>query len=142
MRRLRKFLGLSRRRRALLLEAAVLLAWSEFGIHVRKVSRLARTFGEHMGATPDEQPREHVKLAREVSWAVTVAARHVPWNSVCLPQALAARTMLRRRGVASTLYLGVSRAEGLTAHAWLRVGHFIVTGRDGMQAYEVISTFA
>lgn len=142
MRRLRSFIHLPARQRELLLEAALLLAWAEFAVHVLKFARLARNLGQHMASTPDERPAEHVKLARDVSWAVAAAARHVPWKSVCLPQALAARTMLQRRGIRSTLYLGVSRAQGFTAHAWLRVGRFYVTGRDGMQAHAVVSTFA
>jgi transglutaminase superfamily protein len=58
-----------------------------------------------------------------VSWAVeSVGAK--PWmNALCLPRALASHAMLRRRGIASQLCLGVVR-EGheLTAHAWVEVG--------------------
>lgn len=58
-----------------------------------------------------------------VSWAVeSVGAK--PWmNALCLPRALASHAMLRRRGVASRLCLGVTR-EGheLIAHAWIEVG--------------------
>ena len=44
-------------------------------------------------------------------------------QAACLPRALAAQAMLRRRGVASRLCLGVAReGEALSAHAWLELG--------------------
>ena len=44
---------------------------------------------------PETDFRNDALLAR-VRWAVTIAARNVPWNAVCLPQAMAAKAMLAR----------------------------------------------
>ena len=42
---------------------------------------------------------------------------------MCLPRALAAHAMLRRRGIASSLCLGVARSGGaFAAHARIEVG--------------------
>jgi hypothetical protein len=62
---------------------------------------------------------------------------------VCLPQAMAAKWMLRRRRTPSTLYLGLRREEktSLTAHAWLRAGDEIITGRAAIMEHQVIATF-
>ena len=60
--------------------------------------------------------------AKWVSWAIETAGAK-PWmNALCLPRSLAAHAMLRRRGIASRLCLGVAR-EGpeLVAHAWIEV---------------------
>jgi hypothetical protein len=62
-----------------------------------------------------------------VCWGVeTVAAK--PWmQAACLPRALAAQAMLRRRGVASRLCLGVAReGQVLSAHAWLELGQDVI----------------
>jgi hypothetical protein len=58
-----------------------------------------------------------------VSWAVESAGAK-PWmTALCLPRALAAHGMLRRRGIASRLCLGVARDKhDLAAHAWVEVG--------------------
>jgi hypothetical protein len=52
--------------------------------------------------------------------------------------------MLRRRRIPSTLCLGARRddAEGLIAHAWLRVGPTIVTGAGNHEAYGVVGVFS
>jgi hypothetical protein len=68
-----------------------------------------------------------------VLWAVeSIGAK--PWiNALCLPRALAAHAMLRRRGIASRLCLGVARnGSDLTAHAWVEVGkQKIVSDAEG-----------
>jgi Transglutaminase-like superfamily len=58
-----------------------------------------------------------------VLWAIeSVSAK--PWlNALCLPRALATHAMLRRRGIASRLCLGVAReGQALIAHAWVEIG--------------------
>ena len=73
---------------------------------------------------------------------MTVAARNVPWNAVCLPQAMAAKAMLARRGQGSSLHLGTAMAEdGLAAHAWLVAGDEIVVGEDGLPDMTPLARF-
>lgn len=67
--------------------------------------------------------------ARWVAWSVEVMGAK-PWMHVpCLPRALAAHAMLRRRGIASRLCLGVADQEGaLVAHAWIEIEREAVVG--------------
>jgi hypothetical protein len=78
--------------------------------------------------------------ALRVQWAVSAAARHSLVEFVCFPQALAGYTMLRRRGMPSTLVYGVTKsAEGdLIAHTWLTVGDDIVLGGDAANGFTPI----
>ena len=80
-----------------------------------------------------QQPGQQIPspaLRRRIERAVDRAAAIVPWNSLCLPNAMAAKLMLARRGCASTIHLGVGiNSEGLLhAHAWLEAGGTVVTG--------------
>jgi transglutaminase superfamily protein len=62
-----------------------------------------------------------------VAWAVERIANKSWMNALCLPRALAVHAMLRRRGIASRLCLGVARDEQkLFAHAWVEIGHTTV----------------
>ena len=58
--------------------------------------------------------------------------------------AMAGKKILDRRGIPSTLYLGLAKDEecGLKAHAWLRTGPMIVTGAEVRQDYHVINSFS
>ena len=51
--------------------------------------------------------------------------------------------MLERRGIPSTLYLGSGRDDQgqMAAHAWLRSGSYIVTGKEGHERYAVVGIF-
>ncbi|WP_156359781.1 lasso peptide biosynthesis B2 protein [Sphingomonas sp. Leaf28] len=59
-----------------------------------------------------------------------MVAPWMPFRTLCLQQAIAARTMLARRGINSVLHLGVRDPTdtALETHAWLDVGGLNVTG--------------
>jgi hypothetical protein len=82
-------------------------------------------------------------LPERVRWAVEAAARRLPWRPVCFPKGLVAQLMLRRRGVASTLYFGVGQdpVDGLTAHVWVRNGAQDVIGCDEAAAFAPLAAF-
>ena len=67
---------------------------------------------------------------KRLSWAITVAARYVPWRSDCLIQVMAADRWLRQHDLCADFHLGVAKdpQQGLTAHAWLCYGDLTVTG--------------
>jgi hypothetical protein len=112
-------------RRAYLREATVMLILARLA--VRFVSA-ARIFS-WVNRPPRHINRFASDEAHWVSWAVESVGAN-PWmNTLCLPRALAAHAMLRRRGIVSRLCLGVAR-EGyeLTAHAWLEIGNNKMAG--------------
>ncbi len=143
MSRLRKFLDLAPGERLSLLEAVLWLAVARLALLLLPFRWIAVTLGRHMAQSPQEAAAPTEVLQR-ISWAVAAASRHLPWDCACLAQALAAKGMLKCRGVASTLYLGLAKAEAsrLQAHAWLRCGKLVLTGAQGLEEYTVIATFA
>jgi len=82
--------------------------------------------------------------ARSVSRLLARAERRLPWKTTCLVAALAARAMLRRRGMDSVLRFGVRRgADGrLGAHAWLEAGGGIVCGGPEAEGFAPLAGFA
>jgi hypothetical protein len=82
-------------------------------------------------------------LVLRVGKAVTTAARNVPWNAVCLPQAMAAKAMLAWRGCGSSFYLSAyfDAQSKLNAHAWLVAGGTIVVGADGIAGMTPLARF-
>jgi hypothetical protein len=144
MNRLARFMRRSRADRWFLLEALALLCWARFLIRVVPFRWIAPHLGRPMAESPVDVGEAERRLALRIAWAVQAVARNVPLGFVCLPQAIAAKWMLRRRRLPSTLYLGLQRQEEskLTAHAWLRVGDKILTGRAESLDHTVIATFA
>jgi hypothetical protein len=77
-----------------------------------------------------------MRTIRRVVRAVQVASQRVPGAS-CLTQALAAKLLLARWGVASQLHVGVARGEqgDFQAHAWLEAAGRVVIGDVGLDRY-------
>jgi hypothetical protein len=147
--RLRRFAQVGARRRALLLEAAVFLLAARAALMVVPFPSLARRLGEFV---PPDDPRvrksepgraRDAEVAAEVGWAVTRAARHLPFEAVCLPQAMAARVMLKRRGVASVMHFGAAKGtdKPLDTHAWLDAVGVEVTGYPVGAGFAEIACF-
>ncbi len=137
IRLLRRFAQLDGRRRLLLAEAVAGLVAARFALLFVSFPRLARRFGTLVLPT---DPRvlqtdkiaslDEIRVAEDIGWAVNRAARYAPFQAVCLPQAMTAHAMLRRRGVASVMHFGAAMRESkpLDAHAWLHAAGVEVTG--------------
>lgn len=128
-RKLRRFLDMKGADRLLNLEAAAFLALMRVALLVIPFHHLTKAL-ERMPESPTCAKTTVVAVRR----AIEMAARNVPWNAVCLPQAMAAKAMLARRGCGSALHLGAVKrdGEGLTAHAWLVAGGEVVVGEAGV----------
>ncbi len=136
---LRRFGHFDGSRRLLLVEASALLLLSRLLLSVVPFKRLTPRLGRmaQPGEMPDapaqthaDQERSAAEIAVDIGWAVQCAARHLPFDAVCLPQAMAAQSMLRRRHVASVMHFGVAKGaeKPFEAHAWLDAAGAEVVG--------------
>jgi hypothetical protein len=84
------------------------------------------------------------KQLDDVRISIGRAIRFTLFKSVCYDQALTAKLMLKRREFPSTLYLGLSKDEKnqMIAHAWVRCGNKIITGKAGMDQFTVVAFFS
>jgi hypothetical protein len=147
---LRRFGQVDNRSRALLAEAVAHLLAARLALIFIPFPRLARHLGTFV---PPADPRavaartetapDQAQLAADIGWAVTRAARYVPFKAVCLPQAMAARVMLKRRGVKSVMHFGAAKGteKPLDAHAWLDAAGVEVTGFPVAKNFAEIACF-
>ena len=93
--------------------------------------KILRRLQAPLSAPPRQSkgPSARIDVER-FSWAIAVAAQHVPWRSDCFIKTIAADRWLRRHHLQPDFYLGVTKDEKgvFAAHAWLRYGDFTVTG--------------
>jgi len=139
----KKFLKLKPEYRLLLTEAYLSLGLSRFILLTIKFKKIAPRLGRHMRKASDEASESQIYKARKVGWAVGVMSRHTFWESKCLVQAMAAKLMLNRRKLKSTLYLGMAKDENgnLIAHAWINSCGLTLTGGRNMDEFTVVSVF-
>lgn len=138
----RTLLKIDRKTKRLFTEAFFYLGWARI-LLLLPFSRVAGLLGAPMQETPNRSLPNEASLV-EVHDAIRVVSRHTPWDCKCLVRAIAAQSMLGRRQVESTLYLGTTRdaAGHLIAHAWLRSGPFYITGAEEMERFAAVAKFA
>jgi len=149
-----RFLRLDAQAKALAIEATFAVSLAALALRFVPFPRLAARLGVF---TSPQEARALIArravgdleagLAAQVGWAVRAAAQRAPFEALCLAQAIAARMMLARRGVASALHFGAARsaaaaslAEGFDAHAWLDAAGVEVVGYPA-DAYAEIGCF-
>ena len=128
------------------LEAAVCLGIAAVTIRIVPFRRISSRLGLPNRESPTELDARAARRLEHIAWALRTVPRVSPWKTTCLAQALAGRSMLHRRGISSTLYLGLSRGDtelpSLGAHAWLRSGSVLVTGGEGQKRFTRVASFA
>jgi hypothetical protein len=143
---LRRFTQIGGRQRLLLAEATLCLLIARLALFVVPFPMLARRFGDFVppddarAAPGAERHALQARTAEDIGWAVTRAARHLPIKTVCLPQAMAARVMLARRGIASVMHFG-AKGTPLETHAWLDAAGVKVTGYPVGDGFAEIGCF-
>lgn len=143
LRKARRFISYPWPMRFMFIEAYLFLAWGRI-FKLLPFHKVRHTLGEYMKETPIGGCTEREQqLLRQISRAIHTMSRVTWWESQCLVKAVAAMKMLERRGVACTLYLGSGRDDHgkMAAHAWLRSGSYIVTGKEGHERYAVVGIF-
>lgn len=139
-------------------EAALSLAFARAAVLVRPFNRIAPSLTKQLAAasttpTQSAQRKAEQHRASQIGWVVRTVGKRTPWKSNCLAQAIAAKRMLQRRQIASTLFLGVAKEAAqqpstapeptaeLTAHAWLMCGGDVLTGKREHERFTVVGEF-
>lgn len=120
---LRKFIRLPSRDRAVLARTILTLGAAKLAIWTLPFPTSRRLLVRQRKSGPPTLTREQVR------WAMAHAQRIIP-GATCLPQALAAESLLARGGIDAEMQIGVMKtpAGQLTAHAWVESNGRIVVG--------------
>ncbi len=115
--------------RIVLTEAAVYLLAARLALDIFSFQRLTRLWGR-TSERPELVGVARVRARGEVRNAIMTIWRRAPKQTTCFHRAIAARAMLRRRGVSTTLCYGAANLtnRGLTTHVWLQDGDEGVIG--------------
>ena len=122
-------------------EASVLVLAARIAVAVLPHPRLVQVL-ERPVRRREPAGRHRDDLRDEVALAVRWTVDRVP-GAVCLPRAIAAQAMLRRRGIATTLHFGVPAASSAdrALHAWLTDGAIGITGARTSAAYRSVVSY-
>lgn len=142
MRRLHKFVHLTKRDRRLLVSAALLLGTIRLGLWLLPFQTLRHLLAG-ITQTPDKLQKTDRVCVDKVVWAVAVASRYMPGGVKCLARALATQVLLGQRGLRAQLHIGVAKSEAgqLEAHAWVESqGKVVIGGLKDLGRYTRLPT--
>ncbi|ULO06864.1 lasso peptide biosynthesis B2 protein [Paenibacillus sp. 19GGS1-52] len=143
LRRIRRLLTYDKAVLALIPEALLRLTLARIQL-LFPFSKTATRLGLKSNETSSVSKDSDITSIKHITSAIRIISRYTPWKSTCMVRAVAGLDMLEKRGIESTLYLGVARdVKGqMIAHAWLRSGAYYVSGDDMMQGFVVVEKFA
>jgi hypothetical protein len=104
-----------------------------------------RLFGKIQYSNQTVYTAKQLEEAIQISKIVISLCRNTPWESKCLVEALSCKRILKKRGIETTVYLGICKnydGKELAAHAWLKMGDYILTGRSGHQNFKVVNFYS
>ena len=136
LRTCRTVLALPVARRRLLVEAFALVAAVRIGLHVLPFTTVRR----YVRRWADQKSNDGCQPG-DVVWAIDAIGSRVH-GTTCLVEALSADCMLRRRGHAPELKIGVRRGAvmSIDAHAWVECSGAVVIGTTPeLTEYAVLS---
>lgn len=110
-------------------------------------SLLSRSYGHYYSNTelsPLVSEQQQMRAWR-IGKVAELAASYTPWESKCLVQAIMVRTLLGFYGIPYVMHLGARMTgdskEPMKAHAWIKVGSWVIAGGEGHRAYGIVSAF-
>lgn len=129
-------------RKCLLIEAQALLLVAHLALACLSFRRLACWLNHPVQQCQMTQA-QRLQHVYEVRWAVALCARSGLCRAVCFPQAITARLMLARRGLAPTVYYGVRQQAGYgwQAHVWVKDRDIPVIGLSMATGYTILLAF-
>jgi len=143
MRNIKRLYQLPFEDKFLLIEVIVILVFSKLFIKLIRFDRLSSWVGKMHTETSKIYISDHLNLIKVKSF-IQKTAKRLPWDSVCYDKAIAAKLLLNRRNIPSTLYIGLAKSDedSLEGHAWVRSGTLFVTGGTERKNYKPIVFFS
>jgi len=111
-----------------------------------KYKRYEKRLGERGKIANYTISLEEKAYIHRIQSAVLGVSNYTPWESKCMVQAVSAKWLLKKKNIPSTIYFGImkdpEKSDELKAHAWLKLGDWVITGRAGHQAFKVVNFYS
>lgn len=124
MKSLSKLAALSREEKLILLSATLLLPFADIALRTFGFQRTQKFLSRK---TTIVKPLlfsrgDQLSQAQSIAVLVSIAARRSPYRTTCLRQSLVSWWLLQRKGIATTLKIGVTKDDGsFKGHAWIEL---------------------
>jgi hypothetical protein len=142
--RLNNFFYLPKVEKQLFWEALVLVFKTRLIIAFYPIRKYSVWLGIQNAESAMENNESFDDELLRIKKAVNRSSKYLLFKRKCLVEAMVAKQLLDKRGIASTIYFGVAKNDKkkLIAHAWLRCGNQVITGKKEMCRFTKVSCFS
>ena len=117
-----------------------------YWMHKVKFSRYEKYLGERGEKASSSTVENQEEIIQTVRKVVKATSKNTPWESKCMVQAISCKWLLKKYGIETTIYFGVQNdtdnPSKLKAHAWLKLGEYVLTGREGHKGFKVVNFYS
>ena len=134
MRKVRRFLELEAGEKTLFLFLVLFFPVLRAGLRLLGLGRLQSLMGLKTSPGESREGAAGLEEARRVNYVLQAAVANGLIKPTCLERSLVLVWLLRRRGIAGDLHIGVRPSEeGVDAHAWVECGGAVVNDSESVR---------
>jgi len=144
MGKIKLFADLSFHLKVMLLEAFIWSILANLAIKFLPLKTYRRYLDSKQGKDLSRVDEDIIfKIAKDFRIVLTILSKNVPWEIKCYARAIIAKQLFRRKGLHSTITLGLTKLENnqLIAHAWLSHHNRCIIGHNGQYQFVRMAEF-
>jgi hypothetical protein len=141
---LRKYYSIEKTERKILNRTFIWLIYAFILVRIVPLRWFSHLLGEFNSEINCDLSENEIKLIAITKKNIRRLKKRIPWKVKCFEEAIAAKKVLEKYKINSTLYLGVNKSvkNSLIAHAWLKSGEVFITGEKGHKQYAITGFYS
>lgn len=144
MSKIRTFARLPFKTKRLFLEALITSAWVKLSLSFFPFKKVLTWLGGMQTESDTNAQPQTLDTRRQIKTALVLCNKYALWPTECYTLSLTGKLLLKRRKIASTLYIGFKKDETgkYKGHAWLRANDTYISGYKESRDFHVHSMFS
>ena len=141
---IKKYHSINKTERKILNRAFIWLIYAFVLVRIIPLRWFSDLLGEYNKIDENEIKPDQLKFVNMLTKSVRRWKRYLPWKVKCFEEALAAKKVLEKCGIETTLYLGVAKKDKdkLKAHAWLKSGGKFIVGEKAYKQFAIVGFYS
>ncbi|HAF31145.1 MAG TPA: lasso peptide biosynthesis B2 protein [Bacteroidales bacterium] len=141
---LRKYYSIEKTERKILNRTFIWLIYAFILVRIVPLRWFSHLLGDFNNEIHCDLSVNEINLISFTKKNIRRLKKRIPWKVKCFEEAIAAKKVLEKYKINSTLYLGVNKSvkNSLIAHAWLKSGDVFITGEKGHKQYAITGFYS
>ena len=140
---LKKYISLKKTERKILNRTLFWLIFALILVRLIPIKWFSNLLGVFNRELKFDLNNKQLKLISVLQKNIRRLKKRLPWTVKCFEEAIAAKKILEKYNIKTTIYLGVAKKEEeiLIAHAWLKSGDIFISGKKGHKQHTVVGFY-